>query len=80
MSNKSKSVFPNLSSALRLQGYSQAEMAMAMGVTDRTLSYKITGQREFTRGEMVTIANLLGHTMDYLFRHSEEEREWTNDA
>lgn len=71
---KSKSVFPVLSAVLRKQGCTQKELAHALGVTDRTMSYRITGQREFTRREMVQIADLLGHTMDYLFREREEKR------
>lgn len=65
---KSKCVFPNLRAEIGRRNMTQRDLAKALGVTDRTISYKMIGKREFTHREMSVISKLLEKSMDFLFQ------------
>lgn len=48
-------------------GFTQASLAVEMGMTAATLNLKIHGRYEFTRAEMGQMAELLGTTAVKLF-------------
>lgn len=48
-----------LEAAIKESGKSREEIARVLGVSTTTLSYKITGQREFKGSEIFNICNLL---------------------
>lgn len=64
--------FPNIDAEiaayLRREGMTQAKLAERMGMSENTLSWKRRGSmgREFSLGEVVTIAELTGKSIDYL--------------
>ena len=53
--------------AMILKGYTQADVAKALGVGGSTLSKKLNGHSDFTLPECIRIAKLLGRTLDDIF-------------
>jgi DNA-binding XRE family transcriptional regulator len=59
--------FRELRQALRVQGITQARLAGKIGISEKSMSCKMTGRNEFTRREMLIICKLLNSTLDSLF-------------
>lgn len=68
----------NLKKAREKAGLTQAQAAIAIGVSDGTYKNYEQGKREPNGDKMVTIANLFGVTTDYLLgRDSQKSNELT---
>ena len=68
----------NLKKARKKAGLTQAQAAIAIGVSDGTYKNYEQGKREPNGDKMVTIANLFGVTTDYLLgRDSQKSNELT---
>lgn len=59
--------FLKLRAAIVEAGYTQGDVAKAIGVETSTFSQKINGHRDFTLSECVRIANLVNRSLDDLF-------------
>lgn len=59
--------FLKLRAAIVEAGYTQREVAKAIGVDISTFSQKINGHRDFTLQECVRIANLVNRSLDDIF-------------
>lgn len=53
-------MYNNLHMVLRLKGFSQKELAAKVGLSERTMSFKIRGKAEFTLEEARRICDFLG--------------------
>jgi len=59
--------FLKLRAAIVEAGYTQRDVAKAIGVDISTFSQKINGHRDFTLQECVRIANLVNRSLDDIF-------------
>ena len=59
--------FLKLRAAIVEAGYTQGDVAKAIGVETSTFSLKINGHRDFTLQECIRIANLVNRSLDDLF-------------
>jgi len=59
--------FLKLRAAIVEAGYTQGDIAKAIGVDISTFSQKINGHRDFTLSECVRIANLVNRSLDDIF-------------
>lgn len=48
-------MFINLYKEMKSKGFTQKDLAKALNVSAQTISYKMTGKRDFTSNEMFTI-------------------------
>lgn len=62
-------MYPNLIIEMRRQDISQKKMAAFLGMTEKTLSNKMTGRTDWTLGECRNAATVLGRDdIDELFK------------
>ena len=59
--------YMKLRAAIVEAGYTQREIAKAIGVDISTFSQKINGHRDFTLPECVRIANMVNRSLDDIF-------------
>lgn len=66
----------NLKTEIARRKLSQAKISRAIGISERTMSQKVTEQTEFTRTEMFRIHSTFFPEADfhYLFASTEERR------
>ena len=59
--------YMKLRAAIVEAGYTQGDIAKAIGVDISTFSQKINGHRDFTLQECVRIANMVNRSLDDIF-------------
>ena len=61
-------MFPNLLAEMAANGQiTQKSLAQELGLTEKTMSAKLTGQTEFKLSEMIAIKHKFNKSLDYLF-------------
>ena len=61
-------MFPNLLAEMTANGQiTQKALARELGLTEKTLGAKLTGQSDFKLGEMLAIKRKFNKPLDYLF-------------
>lgn len=61
-------MFPNLLAEMAANGQvTQKALARELGLTEKTLGMKLTGQSDFKLGEMLIIKRKFQKSLDYLF-------------
>lgn len=60
-------MFKALKNEMRTQHTNQKRLAKHIGICEKSMSLKMTGNREFTRAEMLAICSRFSKSLDCLF-------------
>lgn len=61
--------YPNIKAEMGRHNLTIKEMAGNLGLSSNSVSFKLSGKREFTLSEIERIANMFSCSLDYLVNH-----------
>ncbi|MEY8229967.1 helix-turn-helix transcriptional regulator [Blautia coccoides] len=71
-------IYPNIRAEMGRHDLTIKELAVKLGLSSNSVSFKLNGKREFTLSEIEHIANMFGCSLDYLVGHEVKHTLPTN--
>lgn len=62
-------LYPNIRVEMKRHDLTLKELATNLGLSTKSITFKLNGKREFTLSEIERIANMFGCSLDYLVGH-----------
>lgn len=62
-------LYPNIRAEMGRRNLTIKELAINLGLSTNSVSFKLSGKREFTLSEIEKLANLFNCSLDYLVGH-----------